>query len=108
VVTLGGFGFRVGGGKASGNSATPTAGFASSVENFDRLWEMVPIVVESLIRGGGAMISERVERVEAPRGRGPNLDDAGERSWTCSISRTAVMEPSAGSGGRFCDRFASR
>ena len=65
MVTLGSFGFRVGGGDASGNSATPTAGFASGVEPFDRLWEMVPIVVESLIRGGGPMISERVERVEA-------------------------------------------
>jgi hypothetical protein len=108
VVTLGSFGFRVGGGNASGNWATPAAGLASGAKIFDRLWEIVPIVVESLIRGGGAMISERVERVEPPRGRGPNLEDAGERSWTCSISRTAVMERSTGSGGRFCDRFASR
>ena len=107
MVTLGSFGFRVEGGNASGNSATPTAGVGSGVESFDRLWEMVPIVVESLIKVG-AMISERVERVEAPRGRAPNLEDEGETSCTCSISRTAVMEPSTGSGGRFCDRFASR
>ena len=107
MVTLGGFAFKVEGGNASGNWATPE-GLASGAEIFDRLWEIVPIVVESLIRGGGGMTSGRGERVEAPRGRDPNLEDAGERSWTCSISRTAVMEPSTGSGGKFCDRFASR
>jgi hypothetical protein len=43
---------------------------------------MVPIVVESLIKGGGVLVSERVERVEPPRGRGPNpnLEDEGEGS----------------------------
>jgi hypothetical protein len=50
VVTLGSLGcFKVEGGKPSGNWATPEAGLASGAEIFDRLWEMVPIVVESLI-----------------------------------------------------------
>lgn len=107
-MTPGSFGFKVEGGSASGNWATPKAVVASGVENFDRLWEIVPIVVELLISGGGPMISERVVRVEAPRGRDPILESAGEKSWTCSTSRTAVMDPSTGSGGRFCDRFAFR
>lgn len=49
-------------------------------DTFDRLWEIVPIVVELLIRVGGEIISERVENVEPPRGRGPNFRDVGERS----------------------------
>jgi hypothetical protein len=80
VVTLGNFGFKVGEGKPSGSWAGPKAGLASGAEPFDRLWEMVPIVVESLIRGGGVIISDRVERIEPPRGRGPNLEDGGEGS----------------------------
>jgi hypothetical protein len=80
VVTLGNFGFEVGGGSPSGSWAGPIIGLASGANPFDRLWEMVPIVVESLIRGGEVAISERVERVELPRGRGPNLEDEGEGS----------------------------
>jgi hypothetical protein len=79
-VTLGNFGFNVGGGGASGSRAEPTVGLASGADPLDRLWEMVPIVVKSFIRGGGVIISERVERVEPPRGRGPNLEDEGEGS----------------------------
>lgn len=46
----------------------------------DRRWEIVPILGELLIRVGGKIISERVEKVEPPRGRGPNFTDVGERS----------------------------
>jgi hypothetical protein len=75
---LGIFGFKAsGGGAASEGWFKPTAGLVAGAEVFDRLWEIVPEVVESLIKSGGVMISERVERVELPRGRGPNL---GERS----------------------------
>ena len=107
-MTLGNFGFKVGGGNASGSCAEATAGLASGANPFDRLWEMVPIVVESLIRGGGVIASERVERVDPPRGRGPNLEVAGEESWIGSTSRTVVKDSSTGIGGRCCDRFASR
>lgn len=57
--------------------------------------------MESLIKGGGLTISERVERVDAPRGRGPNLADTGEGSWLSSISRGAANESAVtGSGGK--------
>ncbi len=77
---LGSLDFEVGGGNASGSWVTPAAGLASGADPFDRLWEMVPIVVESLIRGGGLTTSERTERVDPPRGRDPNLEDVGETS----------------------------
>lgn len=53
---------------------------AGGADAFDRLWEIVPIVVELLIRVDEAIISERIEKVEPPRGRGPNFTDVGERS----------------------------
>lgn len=46
----------------------------------DRLWEIVPIVVELLMRVFEDVVSERVENVELPRGRGPNFAEVGERS----------------------------
>jgi hypothetical protein len=71
------------------------------VDTFDRLCEIVPDVVESLIKGEGLIISERVERVDAPRGRGPNLTDTGEGSWLGSISRGAANASAVtGSGGK--------
>ena len=55
-------------------------GLVGGADAFDRLWEIVPIVVELLIKAG-VIISERVESMELPRGRGPNFNDVGERSW---------------------------
>lgn len=46
----------------------------------DRLWDIVPIVVELLMRVFEEVVSERVENVELPRGRGPNFVEVGERS----------------------------
>jgi hypothetical protein len=60
-VTLGTFGFKARGGTTSGSWDEPTAGLAAGANALDRLREIVPIVVESLIKGGGAIISERVE-----------------------------------------------
>jgi len=78
-----------------------TAGLVAGANAFDRLCEIVPKVVESLIKGGGLIISERVERVDAPRGRGPNLADMGEGSWLGSRSRGAANESAVtGSGGK--------
>ena len=53
---------------------------AGGADALDRLWEIVPIVVELLMRACAEVISERVEKVELPRGRGPNFVDVGERS----------------------------
>lgn len=46
----------------------------------DRLWDIVPIVVELLMRVFEEVVSERVENVELPRGRRPNFVEVGERS----------------------------
>jgi hypothetical protein len=73
------FGFK-GGGNTSRGCTEPMAGLVGGADAFDRLWEIVPIVVELLIRAG-VIISERVESMELPRGRGPNFNDVGERSW---------------------------
>jgi len=107
VVALGGFGFKAGGGAASGSWIGPTAGLVGGADVFDRLWEMVPKLVDSLIKGA-VMISERVERVEPPRGRDPDLEVIGKTPWPNSISCGAANDSSTGSGGRSCDRFASR
>lgn len=60
----------------------------------------MPKVVESLIKGERAMVSERAERVELPRDRIPNLEEVGEGSWPGSISRGTANESPTGSGGR--------
>lgn len=81
VVRLGIFGFRFGGSTTSADwMGLEVETIAGGADAFDRLWEIVPIVVELLIREGGEMISERIEKVEPPRGRGPNFTDVGERS----------------------------
>jgi hypothetical protein len=79
-VRLGIFGFRVGGDTTSADCMEVEVEVAGGADVFDRLWEIVPIVVELLIRVDGEMISERIEKVEPPRGRGPNFVDVGERS----------------------------
>ena len=61
AVTLGTFGFKAGGGTTSGSWVGPAAGLAAGANALDRLREIVPMVVDSLIKGGGAIISERVE-----------------------------------------------
>ncbi len=80
---------------------------AGGADILDRLWEIVPIVVELLIRVAGEIISERVEKVEPPRGRDPNFTDVGERSSTGSISRETAKESAEGNGGNGCDRAVS-
>jgi hypothetical protein len=80
VLRLDGFDFKVGGDTTSGGCTEPTAELVGGADVFDRRWEMVPIVVELLIRAGEGIISERVESMELPRGRGPNFNDVGERS----------------------------